>query len=97
MNDEILTKIDEIINILDNSEEMKKLDLLKEKLYQDTTLMKKIDKVKIENTYSDNYIALKKDILDNEYFREYKSIEKELYLLIKEINMKLNFLIKEKK
>lgn len=97
MNDEILTKIDEIINILDNSEEMKKLDLLKEKLYQDTTLMGKIDKVKIENTYSDNYIALKKDILDNEYFREYKSIEKELYLLIKEINMKLNFLIKEKK
>lgn len=97
MNNEIILKIDEIINILDSSREIDELKSLKKKLYSHKELMKKIEDVKNSDSYSDSYVLLKKEILSDTSFSKYKEIEREINMLISEINMKLNSLVKEQK
>lgn len=97
MNNEIILKIDEIINILDSSREIDELKSLKKKLYSNKELMKKIEDVKNSDSYSDSYVLLKKEILSDTSFSKYKEIEREINMLINEINMKLNSLVKEQK
>ncbi len=96
MNDEILEKIDEIIRVLDESKAIEELELLKKRILSDKELLAKIEKVKKEDTYNEQYVKLKGEILSNSDFKRYKKIEEDLYLLICEVNNKINTLTKEK-
>ena len=96
MNSEIIEKIDEIISLLKDSKEIKEFYELKEKIINNKELLKKIEEVKNdENKYSKNYIDKKKEIIELNDFKEYKIKEKELYMLVQSINIKLKSLIEE--
>ena len=98
MDLELINKIDDLITIFDTSEEIKKLKELKEKIYTGKELKQKLEhfnKIK-DNSYSNEYITLKKEILNIPEIKEYKTIENELLLLTLYINQKLNTLTKKK-
>lgn len=99
MDLELINKLDELINIFDTSEEIRKIKELKEKIYSNQELKEKLDrfnKIK-ENPYSSEYVNLKREILDISEIKEYKIIENELLLLTLSINQKLNTLTKNKR
>lgn len=94
MNSEILEKIDEIIEILDNSDYFTEFNMLKKKVSSNQELMEKITKIKNNNEYSSEYIENKREVMKNDDFLKYKEKEREIYFLIQNINLKLNSLIK---
>jgi Uncharacterized conserved protein len=97
MNTEIIEKLDELIAIFENSEEIKRIEELKEKIYSDKLLKHLLDEYKKENNeYSDSYIKLKREIINNDLVSEYRELENKLYFLIFEINKKLSTLTNER-
>jgi cell fate (sporulation/competence/biofilm development) regulator YlbF (YheA/YmcA/DUF963 family) len=95
MNIELINKLDEITNIIENDKHLKKLKLLEKEIEKDKVLMSKIKAIKKIDKYSNEYLNIKKEILNNESFMEYKKIENDLFFIIQDINKKLNSL-KEK-
>ena len=94
MDLELIEKIDDLIKILDNSLEFKKILDLKKKIYENEELKIKLiefNKIK-DNVYDKKYVSLKKDILTIPEVKEYKHLENELYLLVMAINNKLKLL-----
>lgn len=93
MNDKISNIMDEIIEIINND---KKINIIKDKandIYTNTELMNKINYIKNNsNNYDNKYIEVKKEILNDNDYKEYKNIEKDLSYLIMEINKRLNLL-----
>ena len=98
MDIELITKIDELINIFDNSPEIKKLDKLKKELYQDQELKDLITKYQEyrDTSYSGDKVKIKKEIINNKLVNEYKKLEEQLYFLVLEINKRLKTLTEEK-
>jgi len=95
MNSDVICKLDELISLLDNSEDVKRMVYLKEKLMNNKLLLDKISLVKDEsNHYSNEYISLKNEIISSDDYKEYKSIENDLYYLVQDINAKLKTLLK---
>lgn len=96
MNSEVLAKVDEIIAIIDSSNDVKRFKTIKESLLSNKELIDKISLLKKENGYDSKYIEQKKEILFNPEFKEYKEYENDLYFLVQEINLKLGTLLKVK-
>lgn len=92
MNIEIINKLDEITNIIENDPDLKHMKELEKEILKDKELLNEIANLKEKETYDENYLELKNKILSNPNFREYKNIEQDLYFLIKEINKRLNSL-----
>ncbi len=92
MENEILDKLYEIIDLLENSEDIKKLKFLKEELFKDEELLNKILEIKKQKKDSEN---IKEEVLLNDKLREYRSLENDLYFLIQSINSKLKKLTKD--
>ena len=90
MNIEIINKLDEITSIIENDKENIELNELKDSILMDNDLLNKIKKVKEINEYSSEYVQLKKEVLNDERFKNYKEKEKDLNLIISQINSKLN-------
>lgn len=98
MNSDIILKLDEIISIIDNSNDVKRYSELKDALLKDESLINDIKKVKDLNmSYDQGYVELKENIMSNEKFRNLKSIENDLYFLVQEINVKFKEVLKEVK
>lgn len=98
MSDEINNKLNELIDSIDNNESVIKMKRLKEDMYNDQNLKELLDKFRnLDNTYTDEYINLKKEILSNPTVKEYKELENQLYFTVLEINKSLNTLIDRKK
>ena len=94
MDLELIEKIDDLIETLDDSLEFKKLLDLKKKIYENDDLKIKLmefNKIK-DNVYDKKYVSLKKEILTIPEVKEYKHLENELYLLVMTINNKLKLL-----
>ncbi len=89
MNKEIIDKLDEITDLIDKCALFKEYKKIEKKLEQDKNLISKIDLIKSEDSYGEKYINLKKEILNNENFSYYKELERELYFLVQNINIKL--------
>jgi len=97
MTIEIIEKLDELIAIFDNSKEIKRLEELKEKIYSDKSLKELLENYKNENNeYSNTFIELKKEIINNELVSEYRELENKLYFLVFELNKKLSTLTNER-
>ncbi len=90
MDIDIINKLDEIISIIDNSKDIKRLLELKNKILSDNNLKDKLDRIKKLDMYTNEYKILKNELLSNKDIKEYKSLENELYLLTLSINKKLN-------
>lgn len=97
MKEEINNKLDEIIDLIINNDKTIKLKDIKEKIYNDKDLKKYLDELhNIDNIYSNVYIKLKEQVINNQYIKEYRELENEFYYLILDINTKLNTLINKK-
>ncbi len=81
---EIEDKIDNLINILDNNEYVKKIKELNTIIKDDKELMKLLEEYKYNKSDS-----LKRKILENENFKEYKTNETEINFIIMYLNKKL--------
>ena len=98
MAEEINSKLNDLIDSIDNNLKTVKMKELKERIYNDKILEKKLKEFReLENKYSKEYVELKRDILDNSLVREYQQLENELYFTVLEINKRLNSLIDRKK
>ena len=95
MNKEIIEKLDEITNIIDNDKDIKEYKELEKRILNNKELLKKIDKLKSSNSYGNDYIELKKEILSNKDYSRYLELEKKLFFDIKDINNKLNCLLEK--
>lgn len=74
-------KLDELINLLDNYDVIKKIDILKDKITD--------KEINLINNYRDNpTIENKKKLYDNLVINEYLKCESELNFLIMQINNK---------
>ena len=96
MNEEIINKLDEITNIIDNDKDIIEYKLLRKEILEDKDLLDKINKLKEINSYNKEYVDLKNEILSNERYKKYIYLEKELFYIIKDINIKLNSLTEKR-
>lgn len=98
MDNNLIIKIDELINIFEESNEIKRLIELKENIYKDETIKKDINtfnNIK-DNPYNSELVEIRKRLLNNPDIKEYKQIENELLLITLSINQKLNSLTDKK-
>ena len=96
MNEEIINKLDEITNLIENDKDIIEYKKLKKEILNDKELLDKISKLKEIASYSKEYLDLKNSILSDNRYKKYVYLEKELFYIIKDINIKLNSL-KEKR
>ena len=89
MNVEIINKLDEITSIIDNDIENQELISLKKEIESNNDLISKIKKIKGIEKYNEEYLKLKKEILENETYSRYQHLENDLYIIAKEISSKL--------
>ncbi len=92
MNIDIINRLDEITNLIENDEDLIKMKYLKKEILKDTDLIAKIEKIKTISNYDDNYLKLKKEINNNNNYKEFVRIENDTFLFIQSINKKLNCL-----
>lgn len=92
MNIETIKKLDEIIDSIKKDKDYIEFKRLEKLVLSNKELLDKINKLKSIDKYDNNYLELKKEILSNNDYKEYKRLENELYLFIKEMNNKLNSL-----
>ena len=99
MDINLINKIDELINVFENSEQIQELTKLKEDILKDQDIKKKIEHFNIikDNIHSSELINIRKELLQNKKIKKYKEIENELLLLTFAINQKLNSLTNEKR
>ena len=99
MNSEINDKLFDLVDSIESNKKIIRMKELKKLIKKDSKLKKQLDNFHsiIDNPYSDEYVSLKRDILNNELVREYKNLENELYFTVLNINNKLNSLIDKRK
>lgn len=98
MDIKLIELVNELIDELNNSDEIKRINILKQEIYNDrelASLLKKY-KVKINDEYNSEYIDLKRQIIDNPKIKEFRVLESKLNIMIKEINKRLTKLTEEK-
>ena len=94
ISEELNTKLFELSNTINSNDKIKRMIELKDIIYNDNDLKEKLDYIHNEdNTYSDKYIKIKKEIIENNYIKEYRELENELYFLVLDLNKNLNRLI----
>lgn len=96
MKDDINIKMNELVNLLNSDDRIRRLCVLKEELKKDDNLIKKIELLRKYNEYTNEYLKIKKEIFENTKFVEYKELENEINFLILEINQKLKELTNKK-
>lgn len=88
---ELIEEVEKLKEELNNTTQVKEIKDLNKKIRKEEELLKKI-----EEYNKNNNEELKKEIISNPMFKEYKNKETELNLLILELNQKLKVL-KDKK
>ena len=90
-------QLDNLINLIKNDSRIIELKKLRVELFNDKTLLDKINKIQnTDNIYDSEIIKLKKELFDNKLYSRYVSLENELYFLTLEINQILNRLTDRK-
>ena len=69
MNDKILAKLDDVITCIKDSNDFKILGELKKDKYLQNEVIKKIDKLKLIDNYSNKYVELKKEIMNDSTYK----------------------------
>ena len=96
MNDLLLEKLEELIYELDNCQEIKEMNKLKEEIYQDNNLSNLLNKYKNLDKYDSSILNIKKEIISNPLITRYRELENKLYFTILESNKRLNTLVDKK-
>ena len=89
--DELIIKVNNLIDTIDNSDIVKDIKKYNDKVMKDEKLLKLLEKyqeTKDEKT--------KEEIMSNKLFQEYKLKESDLNIMIMSINQKLKTISKER-
>ena len=89
MNDELLEKLNDIGNDLNNSLEIKELIKIKNIIMNDKELLEKIKKLQNMDINDKEYMTLKKELFDNDNYKKYKELENKVYYFSLEASKKL--------
>ena len=89
--EELYDKVNNLISKLDDNSLIKEIKDLTEKVSKDKDLMKLLEKYQLTKDEK-----VKKEIISNELFQEYKSKETDLNILIMAINQKLKTINNER-
>lgn len=92
MDQELITLLDDFINLLDNNALIKDLKILKNSLKKDTSIKALLQK---EIALKD-LVSYRKALFSHDNIKKYLAKENELNLLILSINQKLNKLVNKK-
>ena len=82
--DELMEKVDNLLDSIDNTKQVKDIKVINKLIMEDKELL---DLIKRYNETQDE--NLKKEIINNKLFKDYKEKETELNILILDINSKL--------
>ena len=85
MDNELILRLDNIINDLNNTKESIRIKELKSILLNDKDLLDDINSIK-NSEYSDKYVNKKKELLNNNNYKEYKELESKFYFFSKEVS-----------
>lgn len=98
MDDKLIEKLDSVIDTLEQSTEIKRMEVLKKEIYEDKNLKELLSKYNLEknNINQDEKIELKRKIIDNPKVSEYRKLEDSLFLFVLSVNNKLKELTEEK-
>ena len=97
--DKITNQLDEILTLLDQSKDLKKMVTLKEEIKKDTDLKEDLKKLKedFNNPYSKEYQDLRKKLFIDQKIHEYVLLENDLTYFVMELNQILKELTIERK
>lgn len=90
--EELIVRIDNLINEIDNTSLVKDIKILNKKIKDDKKLQELLNEYHVSKNES-----IKEEILENDLFREYKSKETDLNILIMSINQKLKTINNERR
>lgn len=100
---EVANKVDNFINRLDSNPKIVNLKKLEKKIDQDVNIKKLADNFNAQkNSYektnfvSDSFIAAKKELYDNPFVKEYRTLMEELQFVILYLNQQLAKIINTK-
>ena len=89
--EELFLRVNNLINTIDNSDIVKEIKISNEKVMKDKSLQKLLEEY---NKTQDE--AIKREIISNDLFQEFKSKETDLNIMIMSINQKLKAISKER-
>jgi len=94
----LINKVDELINIFENSYIIQRIQDLKQKMHEDQDIKYKIERFNQlkDNVHNEELITIRQELLKNPLIKEYKQLENELLLLTFKVNEKLNTLTNKK-
>ncbi len=95
MNIEIISKLDEITSLIKNDSSFIRMKTLERKIEENKELIDKINRLKNMKDYDTGYLSLKKEVLNDNDFKEFKNLEKEWYFTVQLINKELKSLIEK--
>ena len=99
MEDKIEEILTDIKTIFEQSEDLKRMQKIKNDILSDRDLMAKISKLQelANNPYAESYRNLRKELFANEKIKAYKQEENDLYYFSLEISELLKPLLNERK
>ena len=99
MDSELVNKIDELLNELDNTDLIKDTLLLKTKVLENKGLVKLIEELKEKKDYISNseYINKNQELFSDDEYKNFKKNESDINILILSINNKLKCLLDDKR
>lgn len=95
MDEKVIELLDEITDIIKNDKLFLEFKDAKKELEEDKILIDKIEKLKKMDIYSEDYLFLKKEIMTDEKYVKYNTLENKIYLLVLKVNQSLNTLKNE--
>ncbi|MGN0973119.1 MAG: hypothetical protein ACI4OT_00090 [Bacilli bacterium] len=98
MYEQVNNKINEIIALFQENDNIKEMIRLKDELLNDDDIKSKLTEYEklLVNPYDKKCLEIKKYLLNDKRFAKYKNYEDDLYILVLKINKELSGLLKEK-
>ncbi len=94
MKEKIECKLEELLELLKKDTKIVSFQEKREALLENQNFLKKMKQLQNLDIYSSEYQKLKKELLENPVFKEYKELETEITFFILEINQRLKSLTK---
>lgn len=96
MNSQVIEKVDSLICALEEDVSFQRWRKLKKQIKSDKEIAQKVKRWKevAQGEYSSQYVAIKKELLEDPLMKEYLALEKKIYFFTLELNKKLNELMK---
>ncbi len=97
MEDKVRESFNKFLEEFEESSTVKKYKLAKQKVLENPLLLEKLEEFHHLSKYDENYLPLKRELLRDEEYQKYLSLEQELFLWTLEMNQGFKKLLKGRK